>query len=632
MKTTGHRATLLALAAGAAAGTATAQVPITVISGFNLQTWNAGTAPPNVDSWTPEKPSTGYANGLRWTWQNTDIDGNPIPAGIHRIDDPSVPAITGAYRFPEARAASVDQPSGNLRSWEGQAQPGEGGTFEIWFKPDDLEGTHVLLEIGATNKGVAIALDGNELVYSVYASDDGNANIIDYQHREPLADTDWHQAVITIDFFSFAMTSYLDGVAVDSEFYSPSATYRWASGNPAGLGMVGSDPLFPDAGIAGDAVPVANVTDYNGLISTMRFYDVDLFPNEVLDNYNAITDSAASVRRADFNGDGAADDNDAFDFVAFMTSTNTDAVSAFEYPFPHDASGGVMTVDPFLDETYVGDFAFDRDTGWLNANEPTFQFPVTNVLDPVPVNEPAFPSIRTAFMLDGVEGFRGPKFEWADDTTAGHVLFWLYIDDLVGNHCLFEAGGASVGFSMVTRGDEIAGYINTAANDGLDIAEVASGPGVLQTGWHRFDIVVRRFTADGVGQGFELYMDGQQVAAINDQPGPDGEFGTADDIDNFSPAGTGNTNFIGGNQAGYAQGYGSVALPFGWDGTELTPLNGMAGALRYIQNQPLPSEIAASFDADRTQNVLNDRGDVNRDGAANFLDVIDQLRVIDAGK
>ena len=638
MNATAPRASALMMLAGAAiSGIATtaalAQAPITVISGFNFNTWNAGTAPPNVGDWTPEKSSTGFANGLRWTWQNVDINGDPIPAAIERVDDPAVPGITGAFRFPDARAASIDQPSGNLRDWEDQAQPGEAATFELWFKPDDLTGTHVLFETGATNKGVAFALDGDQLVYSVQATDGAGGNETAYVHSEQLTDTGWHQAVITIDLFSFQVTSYLDGQAVNSTSFAPSATYRWTGGNPAGLGMLGNDPLFPDSGIANDAVDPMAITDYNGLISTLRFYDVDLFANEVLDNYNALTDAAAAVRRADFNGDGAANDNDAFDFVSFMTSTNTDPIAAFEFPFPHEPNGGVMTVDPFLDETYAGDFAWDRDTGWLaGSSEPTFQFPATNVLVPTPVNEPSFPSVRTAFDLDGVEAFRGPKFEFADDTTAGHALMWFYVEDLVGNHCLFEAGGASIGFSIVTRGDEIAGFINTSANDGLDVAEVTSGPGVLQTGWHRFDVIIRRFAGGGVGEGFELYMDGVQVAAINDLPGDDGEFGTADDINLFSPAGAGNTNFIGGNQAGLGQAFGSAALPFGWTGSELTPFNGMVGPFRYIQAQPLPADVAANFDADRSQNVLNGRGDLNHDGSANFLDVLSQLKVIDAGK
>ncbi len=135
-----------------------------------------------------------------------------------------------------------------------------------------------------------------------------------------------------------------------------------------------------------------------------------------------------------------------------------------------------------------------------------------------------------------------------------------------------------------------------------------------------------------MGEGFELYMDGVQVAAINDQPGDDGEFGTADDINNFSPAGTGNTNFIGGNQAGLGQVFGTAALPFGWDGSELTPFNGMAGPFRYVQGQPLPADIAANFNEDVSQNVLNGRGDLNGDGSADFFDVLSQLKIIDAGK
>lgn len=633
MIATRHHASILALVAGAAASTAFAQAPITVVNGFLLQSWNAGTHAPNIDDWTPERPGSGWNEGIRWNWQARDIDDNLVIPEIQRIFDPSVPGITGAYHFPDARAANIN-PNGTLRTaWEDQAQPNVAGTFEIWFKTEDLVGTHVIWEIGATGKGLAFALDGGDLVYSVQATDGAGGNATNYVHRQPLADTGWHQAVITIDFFSFQITSYLDGQSVNSASFAPSASYRWTGGNPAGLGTLASDPLFPDAGIANDAVDASSLTDYNGLISTMRFYNVDLFPNEILDNYNALTDDAAAARRGDFNGDDATDDNDAFDYISFMTATDPSAVTPFEFPFPHNPSGGVQTNDPFLDEGYVGDFSWDRDGGFNpTSQEPTFQFPAVNVLEPVPVHEPAFPSIRTAFVMNGVEGFRGPKFEQAEDNTGVNMLVWLYVDDLVGNHCIFEAGGDAVGFSMVTQGDEILGAINTSANDGFDEVEVSSGPGVLQTGWHRFEVVVRRFTGGGVGQGFELYMDGVQIAAINDQPGLDGVFGTADDINNFSPAGTGNTNFIGGNQAGLGQVQGSARLPAAVDPGSYTPFNGMVGPFRLIGTQPLPSDIAANFAADATQNVLNGRGDTNSDGSANFLDVLDELKMIDAGK
>lgn len=622
---------LTVLAAGLAVSAAAAQPAITVINGFTFHSWNAATSVPTSDDWTPERPGTGWADGLRWNWQTFDGGGAVVQPAIEPVNDPAVPGISGAFRFPAAKAANIN-PNGTPRTvWESQAAVGVAGTFEIWFKPADLDGSHVLWELGATNKGVAFALDGDELVYSVQASDTDSVNQTNYVHRQTLTDTEWHQAVITIDLFSFQITSYLDGVAVNNAAVPPSATYRWSGGNPGGLGMVGSDPLFPDAGIANDAVPVASLTDYDGWISTMRFYNVDLFPNEVLDNYNALTDASAAVRRADYNTDGVADENDKFDFIAFMDSTDTSPITPFQYPFPHNPMGGVQTNDPAMDETYLGDFSWDRDGGFNpTSQEPTFQFPAINVLVPVAINEPAFPSIRTAFVMDGVEGFRGPKFEQAEDTGSVRVLFWMNVADLTGNHCLFEAGGDAVGFSIVTRGDEIAGRINTSANDGLDIAEITSGPGVLQTGWHRFEAIVRRFTAGGRGQGFELYMDGNLIAAINDEPGPDGEFGTDDDIDMFSPAGTGNTNYIGGNQAGLGQVFGTAPLPFGFVAGDLTPFNGLVGPFRLMQAQPLPAEVAADFAFDAGQDVINDRGDVNRDGSANFLDVIRQLRTIDA--
>lgn len=624
------------LASFAMTSLAQAQVPITVINGFNLFTWNAGTEYPGDNVWNAEKPSTGFPAGLRWIWTERDGIGDVVAPVLQPVYDPAVPGITGAYKFPEARATSLNLDGSPRGAWEGQAQPGESGTFEIWFKPEDLTGTHVLWEIGGDNKGIALALEDDELVYAVRASDgavDPNTNIIDYQHRQVLTAGEWYQAVMVIDLVSFQVKAYLNGNLVNQQAFTPSATYRWTGGNPAGLGTLGTDPGFPDAGIAGDAVANANLTDFNGLIAIHRFYDLDLFDSEVMDNYDAITDADAADRRADFNGDGTIDEADKLDFLSFAAASDTTPISPFQFPFPHNGSGGVQTNDPAMDETFVGDFAWDLDAGFNSGGqEPTFQFPVVNVLDPVAVNDPAIPSVRQAFVLNGAEGFRGPKFEFADDTSAVHVLFWLHVDDLVGNHNLFEAGGNGVGFSMFTMGDEIMGHINTSANDGLDEVTVSSGPGVLQTGWRRFEIIVRRFAGGGVGQGYELYMDGQQIAAINDLPGPDGEFGTADDIDNFSPAGTGNTNFIGGNQASLGDDVNSIAIPASVTQDDLTPFNGLVGPFRMIQAQPLPADVASNFAADATQNVLNARVDLNSDGSADFFDVLQQLGIVDAAK
>ncbi|MEM1184198.1 MAG: hypothetical protein AAGI53_04260 [Planctomycetota bacterium] len=617
------------LAACGAAASAQPTLPgITVVNGFLLQTWNAGTTAPGRSDWHPDRPGNGWANGLTWDWQNLDGNMDPIPPAIVPIFDSSVPGITGAFRFPEARAVNR-----TAAAWESQAQPGTGGTFEVWFKPDDLVGTHVIWEMGATNKGVAFALEDDELVYSVFATDGAGGNVIDYEHRETLTGTGWHQAVITVDFFGFQVNSFLNGQGVNSQGgFAGSATYRWASGNPAGLGQVGSDPLFPTAGIAGDSVPVANVTDFEGYISTIRFYNIDLFGSEVAANYDALTDAAAADRRADFNGDALADADDVLGFLMLAGDSDTSAITPFNFAFPHATGGGVQTNDPFLDETYDGDFTWDRDDGFNpTSQEPSFQLSA-GTFEPMPINDTSIPNIRRAWVLDGSAGFRGPKFEQADDTSSGHVEFWLHVDDLVGTHCLFEAGGSGVGFSIISRDDEVAAFVNTSANDGLDVATLTSGAGFLTTGWHKFELVIRRFAGGGLGQGFEMYVDGVLIDAINDEPGLDGEFGTADDINNFSPAGTGNSNFIGGNQAGLAQIQGSAAVPFGLVTGDFTPFNGMVGPFRLNQAQPLPADIAANFAAGSSQNVINGRGDINTDGSSNFFDVLDVLKMNDASE
>jgi len=617
---------------------ASAQPQVTNIPGFALQSWNAGTEVEGRADWHSEAPAASWFNGLRWDWQaNTmsDGSGDVIPPSLVPVCDPAVPGISAAFQFPEARAATIlpDGTGNRGANWEGQATVGESATHEIWFKPADLTGIHVLLEIGAGNKGVAFVLDDNELLFAQAANDGMGGNSYIYEHRETLTDTAWRQAVIVISYADFTVTSYLDGAFVNSMPIPPSGNYRWTSGNPAGLGTLAQDPLFPAATIAGDLIPAGDFTDFDGLISTHRFYDVDLFAFQVADNYEAFTDADATTRRADFNGDGAVDFNDKLDMVTFFENATTAAHGDPSFPFPADDPGGVQVNDPFNDQAWLGDFHWNRDDGFnpTGAQEPSFQFNAINVLEPVPVNDPAVPAVRTAFVLDGVEGFRGPKFEQADDSgNSGRTQAWVFFDDVTGNHCVYELGGSGVGFAVYAIGDELVATINTSANDGLDVAELSSGAGALTPGWHFIETIVRR-TPGTTGEGYELYLDGVQVAAINDDPGPDMMFGTADDIDNFSSGGAGNSNFIGGNQGGYGTIFGTSPLPAGFVAGDFTPLNGLAGPFRHIATAPTPATVAAEYAADGAQPVIDARNDADDDGAATFFDVLKNLSEIDAG-
>ncbi|MEO0629264.1 MAG: LamG-like jellyroll fold domain-containing protein, partial [Planctomycetota bacterium] len=519
-------------------------------------------------------------------------------------------------------------------NWEGQAVAGRSGTFEVWFKPDDLIGTHVVLEIGAGNKGVAICLEGNELVYSASATDGAGGNSYGVSHRETLSEARWHQAVIRVNYVDFTIDSYLDGVKVNSQPVPPSPSYRWTSANPAGVGKLAQDPAFPDATVAADVIAQSEFTDFEGEIAIFRYYGVDLFDSEVADNYAAMTDSDASTRRGDVDGNGMADSSDQLAVLGLAEAATTDAISPrVVFPFI-DRNGGVHMHDPELNELYAGDFHWNSKGGFFNT-EPTFRFPTVSVLEPVEVNDPALPTIRRAFVMDGVEGFRGPAPEPLDDNfNSGHVEFWVKADDLTGSHCLYEAGGDGRGFSINMVGDQLIAAINTVADDGLDEFETASAAGVMTTNWHKVEVIARRFTAvdAGIGQGLEIYLDGVQVARFGDEPGPDGIFETADDIDNAN-YGTGNSTFVGGNQSGFGSFWSSVRLPSGLTTAGLTPFNGLVGPIKITQGAPLPADIAARFAAETSgQNTINARSDVNGDGSANFLDTIEALKQIDAGR
>lgn len=609
--------------AGFGAGSVSAQsVPISIVGGFPNLFWNASFAGENSEvAWRAEQPATNFGNGLRFTFNSPDRQFPSI------VNDPSVPGITRAFDFPSAAAQAI---GGN---WEDQAVAGRSGTFEVWFKPSDLTGTHVILEIGAGNKGIAMCLQGNELVYSASGNDGAGGNAYAVSHREVLSDTSWQQATIKVNYVEFDVEFFLNGVEVNVQAIDPSGTYRWTSGNPAGIGTLAQDPAFPAATVAADVIPSAEFTDFEGQIAIFRYYGVDLFDPEVAGNFAAITDSGASTRRGDVDGSGVADGADQLAVLALAEASNTDPISpAVVFPFI-DRNGGVHMHDPELNELYPNDFHWNSKGGFFNS-EPTFNYQDVAVLVPVEVNDPSVPTIRRAFQMDGTEGFRGPAPTPLDDGNSGHIELWIKPDDLTGSHVLYEAGGDPNGFSICMVGDSLIAAINTTANDGLDEVEVATAAGVLDTGWNKVEFVARRFVPDpfGLGQGIELYVNGQQVAALSDQPGPDGEFGTADDIDviNYGP---GNSSFVGGNQSGLGNFWSSVRLPSTLTTGTVMPYNGLVGPVKVTQGQPLPSEIAARYAAETTgQNTINARNDVDGDGEANFLDTIEALKQIDAGR
>ena len=84
-------------------------------------------------------------------FQFTFNNGAQTPVAVN---DPAVYGITQTYVFPAARATA---PAGNILAAT------LGASFEIWFRPDDLTGNHILFECGGQGSGTSFILEGSQL-------------------------------------------------------------------------------------------------------------------------------------------------------------------------------------------------------------------------------------------------------------------------------------------------------------------------------------------------------------------------------------------------------------------------------------------------------------------------------------
>ena len=94
---------------------------------------------------------------FEWTF----VNGDQI---VFDANDPLVPNLDAAYTFP---AAAANGPGGNLLGSTADS------TFEIWFKPEDLSGTYILLEMGGNGNGTTFLQDGN-ILYFISQTGSGN--------------------------------------------------------------------------------------------------------------------------------------------------------------------------------------------------------------------------------------------------------------------------------------------------------------------------------------------------------------------------------------------------------------------------------------------------------------------------
>ncbi|MCL4207892.1 MAG: hypothetical protein KJ000_35855, partial [Pirellulaceae bacterium] len=220
-----------------------------------------------------------------------------IATGASRL-----PGIDAAYVFPGNASGSTD----SVRNKDGGQLSliGSGTTspqsrvpapdlssasFEIWFKPDDLTDKRVLWETGGST-GTALALDGNNLIFSVIQPGSGQLARVSYNLATDAqgllggqaATDEFIHAIGTFDRTGNGTSIlYVNGQQVGTTTASSSIT-DWDGGDASGLGTVGGTNM------GGFGSNSQGFRPFKGQIAIFRIYEGVLDGDQVAGNYNAV--------------------------------------------------------------------------------------------------------------------------------------------------------------------------------------------------------------------------------------------------------------------------------------------------------------------------------------------------------
>lgn len=240
--------------------------------------WDAGLDTGGDDQW---ESSVNSAANTSFTFVNgaqtaSDVSGSSNFLGIQQAF--SMPgAISGAVTFD-----TITIPGGANASTED-------ASFELIFRPVDLNNNYFLFETGGNGSGLGIFIRNSELVFRAQtsATDEADAEV-----THPLMADDlnqFHQVVGTIDLDGGAgnnsLSLYVNGDLIGSDS-ATGVLSDFAGGDTSGLGSLGGGSL---TGIDNSLVG-STFTNFNGDIAVLRYYDRVLSQAEVQQNLDAITE------------------------------------------------------------------------------------------------------------------------------------------------------------------------------------------------------------------------------------------------------------------------------------------------------------------------------------------------------
>lgn len=410
------------------------------------QNFSASTDTTGDDTWSSD-PS----NNFGWDFDGASASGSFSPDVVSS----SVPGITETYYFDGSGGAVLSDGIGSGDSYSNMPSDptNNDASFELWVKADDTLDHDVLFESGGTVDGVSIRLNGTVLEFFVK---DGGTNVqLSYDLNTASIDptAEFFQVTGVIDTGN-TVTLYVNGQSVVEQ--NAGSIQDWSGSNDAGLG-----------GVGGNSINFDSPTAFEGDVASFRFYEKALTADEVLDNYQAMTEAPQPTVDLIVTGnivtDSVADDNDVASFGPLVSDSlilNFDAAN--------DPSGD----DDWNSGNPVSNFVWDLDG---TSSSGSFSPSAVTVSQPGITQAYHFDGTRGADLSNN-SGSADALQDLAGNPSNNDASFeiWFRADDIADHDVLFESGGTGNGVSIRINGTVLEFYVKEGNDHVLHTYDLAA--------------------------------------------------------------------------------------------------------------------------------------------------------------
>lgn len=205
-------------------------------------TWNAAENLDGDNLWPASQNAT-----LSWEF--------PGPA-VARFGATTFPGAPAWFNSPTALQPSLDSVGGtNLNvSWE------------LVFRPGDLDGSHVLFETGGDGDGTAFVINGADLEFRVQDAPVAAQRIQVIHTLDPGDEDQFHHVVATVTLGPAGTNSvnlYVNGGAAVGTQGATGALNDWAGGDGAGIGQING----------GITIGLPGIEPFTGDIALLNYYE-----------------------------------------------------------------------------------------------------------------------------------------------------------------------------------------------------------------------------------------------------------------------------------------------------------------------------------------------------------------------